>query len=340
LHTGNNKLVTSENTFVGFSVGASTPIGSISEYKVLKDNKFIFTRARPDKQFPNSHRVVKDVMDDIINPVGLRIPMLKKIKCIDKMIPREENKSCYYTFGGKLQNIVRTGLPAIKDIDKRADVNAAWLLVAYNAATKNKITLQQLRSSISKEEYEKVVSAKLSALLSERIKNWYKDDKQSVGIQFIMENTIPLDDMLSHIHIEESKNLISKFKSECLEHFDKSMGYSTQRYKIEILRKELEDQLEIVTANIMEESFDKFKKDTNIVMRDIKHLIDTNEYGIRVINVDVQDLVHSIGEQESFIVVATFEHKDKPVYEILGKTGVKKGINYIFTEQDDLLRFF
>jgi hypothetical protein len=327
-------LLTSDNVQVGLSGYSPTFIG---EYIPLESGGFELLKTRPDKAFPNSYKIVQDVLQDILHPVAMPVSgSIKKdgkglIK-EDTMKPRQENKSCYFTFGGRIPYLVRTGLPKCQD---EMEFYLAAAVVSEHKKYDRTAVLKTIRCDISRETFIETKKG-LSLLIISRLKDLYKED-QNVRVKFIFENVLKLDDALSYIQPHEFPR---EFVKDCMEHFDEKMGYSSQRYKIEILRKELEVCLEEFLEKSIDEAYSRFKDGlTPIEMSDLEMMGD----GIHVVSLDHEDMktiCPPSSKTGKSIVLIEF---DSPTFgertiELLGK--FDDVIDYYFTPDDSLFSFF
>jgi hypothetical protein len=325
-------LLTSDNVQVGEAWGDDPFIG---EYIPLGLGEFKLLKARPDKEYPNSYKIVQDVLQDIFHPVAMPVGGIKKDEKSlikeDTMKPRQENKSCYFTFGGRIPYLVRTGLPQCQD---EMEFYLAATIVSKHKKYDRAAVLKTIRCDISRETFIETKKG-LSLSIISRLKDLYKED-QNVRVKFIFENVLKLDDALSYIQPHEFPH---EFVKDCMEHFDEKMGYSSQRYKIEILRKELEDCLGEFLEKSIDEAYSRFKDGlTPIEMSDLEMMGD----GIHVVGLDHEDMktVCPPSKTGKSIVLIEF---DSPTFgdrtiELLGK--FDDVIDYYFTPDDSLFSFF
>lgn len=333
-------LLTSDNVQVGPS-DPRAPFGPfIGEYIPLVSGGFKLLKTRPDKEFPNSYKIVRDVLQDILHPVAMPVSgssgsIKKDGKSLikeDTMKPRQENKSCYFTFGGRIPYLVRTGLPKCQD---EREFYLAATIVSKHKKYDRVAVLKTIRCDISRETFIETKKG-LSLLIISRLKDLYKED-QNVRVKFIFENVLKLDDALSYIQPHD-KFSPREFVKDCMEHFDEKMGYSSQRYKIEILRKELEDCLEEFLEKSIDEVYNNFKDGlAPIEMGDLEMMGD----GIHVVSLDHEDM-KTICPSKTGKDIVLIEF-DSPAFgertvELLGK--FDDVIDYHFTPDDSLFSFF
>ena len=328
-------LLTNDNVQVGVderSGGESSSI--IGEYSPLASGGFKLVRTRPDKKYPNSYKVFQDVLRDISQPVirPISIKKDKKVGLKDTMKPRQENKSCYFTFGGRIPYLVRTGLPQCHD---EMEFYLAAFIVSEHRKYDRIAVLKTIRCDISREMFIET-KKELPMLVISKLKDLYTED-QNVRVKFIFDNILKLDDALSTIQPHTSFSP-REFVKDCMDHFDEKMGYSSQRYKIEILRKELEDCLERFLEKSIGEAYNNFINGlTPIEMDDLEMLGD----GIHVISLEHEDMKTVCPSKTGkSIVLIEF---DSPAFgdrtiELLGK--FDDIIDYHFAADDTLFSFF
>jgi hypothetical protein len=256
------------------------------------------------------------------------------------MKPREEFKSCYFTFNGKLgnSNYIRTGLS-----ESKSKYEYIFNAVIF---TKQKKYTPEIRSDILKvlrEDYTKEKFAKsksLSLCIKDRI---LCIDISDHRLNFILENVIEIDDIVSYIDIECFNE--NKFIENCLNHYDNRMGYSTQRYKIEALRNIFETMLRNLVSSTIDDEYVKIKESDDITKDDVESLLENFDYNLHIIDVDNQSINTLFGQcRPKCITLLKFKSDDKIIYEICGKMissingeTIQYELDYT---RDDLFKFF
>lgn len=307
-----DKVVIDTNASMVFHPG-------INEYHCDNDGTIWFTRTRHDKKYANSYRVVKDVMAELNNPIPLAEILVedkfKNIQCIEKMIPRDNCSSSFYTRKNTLDNIVRTGLFDTHSIDQQLPAQYFRGIIMGLSGCNDPMDLKICHDKILKTlrgelNMEKMVMQSSPSYYDDFVAfiEKYSYDTTSAGLQFILDKIVSVDKMQSLVPKPNTGDqplglMTTQWTEACMDEFDEHTGFSSQRVKIETLKTILQKLLSEISTQFIQQCMDKIKNNPVHTFGDIDDVHRVMDFGCIVIDDESGKIVHHSGKQHKRCVL-------------------------------------